>query len=144
MNGRHLNKILMAAPLTRSRMLGIFPQNILPEYKIPGPGVLIVNTDNHWCAIYLNVSGLSEYFDPLGRPPPFHVKSFFKHQKCNYIYNTTQIQGPYSMSCGHFCIFYVALNCTGLNMSDIVNMFSKSYANNDAIVLNFVEALTYK
>jgi len=143
MNGQQLKTILTAVPHVKSKFYGIFGQKHLPQYKISEETVIIVNTHLHWCVIYLPRDGNIEYFDPLGRPPTPQVKDFIRLQQRPYVFNHTRVQGPYSVACGSFCIFYVTLRLYGIRMMTITRTFSRSYKMNDHIVKRFVDSIPY-
>ena len=143
MNSQQLRHILTSVPHVRAKFYGIFKQEHLPEYQINEETFIIVNTGLHWCVIYLPRDGNIEYFNPLGQTPTDRVKDFIRLQKRHYTFNPIIIQGPYSLACGCFCIFFVTLRLLTTNMTTIVNMFSNSFAINDNIVKRFVDSIPY-
>ena len=142
MNGRHLERLVYNIPNIQTTFLGVFPDHKLPPYKIPPEKLLVVNIQGeHWASIFIPKESLAEYFDPLGMIPSPAVELFFQRQDINYIFNSRNIQGPYSNSCGHYCIYFTALRSFGVSFQDILKTFTKSYYQNDNIVQNFADTL---
>ena len=143
MNGQHLSSILQAVPDVSNKLYGVFRQEHLPPYVLPKGSLTIVNTDMHWCVLYIPRNGHIEYFDPLGKIPTPEVSTFIRIQKLPYIYNNVRVQGPRSVACGSFCIVFSVMRLGGVKFDCIINMFSRSYFKNDQIVKDFVDSLIY-
>lgn len=103
----------------------------------------IINSDpshlpgRHWFAVF-NTSPV-EFFDPLGKDANYY--GLEDKLPINFIYNKTRVQGPTSILCGQFCIYYIFLRSSGLSMLEIVNILSSDYVMNDKIVCSFVNKL---
>jgi len=78
-------------------------------------GIIILNTDphtqegTHWLAIHFQPkSSTAFYFDTYAQPPPsdLTILSFLNRNCTVWIYNTTSLQGPTCVVCGHYsCLF---------------------------------------
>jgi hypothetical protein len=100
--------------------IGVFPRDLLPKEKITKrPIALIVNTDpsylpgQHWIALFINTDNVAEYFDSYGLPP-LNKEIFQFLNKLNVeklVYQTKQLQGLRSSTCGHYCVTFIKLRC---------------------------------
>jgi hypothetical protein len=88
---------------------GVFPRDKLPKKFEEYPVALVVNTDpsyksgEHWVALYINSENDYEYFDSFGLLP-----LTYELQMPNAtVVNKNTIQSLSSMTCGHFCVFYL-------------------------------------
>ena len=106
--------------------IGVFPsdKHCLPKISTY-PSALIINTDphqlpgQHWIAIYFLNKNTVEYFNTSGRQPSIKSIIKFMYKNAKYvIYNTSQLQSDYSMTCGAFCIYY---------LTDRLNVYSQKY-----------------
>lgn len=111
--------------------------------EISGDGHCIVNSEpstlpgRHWMCVFN--SNPMEFFDPLGHDARHY--NLDTNLKNNYVYNNTKVQGPFSVKCGQFCLFYLYHRCNGYTMLDIVNILDNSFIVNDKIVSSFVNKL---
>lgn len=109
--------------------------------------IFIVNTDphdlpgKHWVCFYLPRVGPIEFFDSLGHPPrhysPLLEKFIYSHAE-EFIYINTPLQSKFSVTCGHFCLYYSLHRCRGMSMDSIIDKFSKDKMINDRMVQRFV------
>lgn len=124
----------------KCRTLGVFAADRIPV-NLEYPAAIVINTDihtkpgKHWVAFYVNASGYGIYFDSYGLPPyvKVHLKKFRRNCR-HYIWNTKQLQGPFSKVCGEYCVTFLYNMCSGKTLEDYCNMFSKSLNRNDEIV----------
>ena len=127
--------------------LGVFPKDCLPNEIVPLPCCLIANTDpesksgQHWVAFMFDAEGRGEYFDSYGNPP--HLFPEFKHfisENSNDEYNWSQkkLQGPQSMSCGQYCVYYLCHRMMDISLQEIQDVFSKDRIMNDCLVADWV------
>ena len=112
------------------------------------PKIFIVNTDphdlpgKHWVCLYVPYNAPIEFFDSLGHHPNFYsplFEKFIYSHSDEFIYSTVPLQSNYSITCGHFCLFYGVRRCRGASMNDILHLFSTNWVVNDKIVQNFVK-----
>lgn len=129
--------ILKTTPKIDNTLAAVLPAEILPK-KEPEisikPYALIVNTNQHWVAIYYPKKGYTEYFDSFGK----------KASDCNiirilgneYIYNNKRLQNTFSSVCGQYVCYYLYLRIKKENsMQEILNKFSRTdFAQNDLSV----------
>jgi len=130
--------------------IGTFPSDLLP-YTDKRPISLIGNTHTsnepgeHWVAIILFKDGRGEYFDSYGLPPiNKHYREYMEKNCFNgWEYNSKCIQNPSytSMSCGHYCIVYLILRCTGQQHCQILCKFNDNLESNDNNVVKLTEKL---
>jgi hypothetical protein len=57
---------------------------------------------------------------------------------CKWIFNQRQVQSIISSFCGFYCGTFCLLICRGLDMNDIVSMFTNDTDFNDSLVHSFV------
>ncbi len=111
--------------------VGTYARNQLPDRFIPQrPFALIMNTDpidrpgQHWVAIFVDENNDAVYFDSYGFPPlHIDVNKFFDKQKVNkFVYNTKQIQGVTSTTCGAYCVTFLKLRCQNISFPEIIQL----------------------
>ena len=129
--------------ITRSMFCDVISYEELPMYPITSPcGVYIVNTDKitgpgkHWVVILKPQEGIIEFFDSLGKNPNHYsaeIESFLYLQDSKYKYSTKRIQGNQPV-CGNYCILYSYLRCGGMNMENILELFTSDLSINDSMV----------
>lgn len=99
------------------------------------PCVIISNTDEstetgqHWIALYLNEQGYGECFDSYGRHPDRYHANFarFMNEHCRvWVYNDVLLQGPFTKTCGHYCVVYAVCKCNGHSMEKVVHAMKKA------------------
>ena len=94
--------------------IGVFARDSLPKGINSYPCSLIINTDTknlpgkHWVSIYISGYKEGEYFDSFGHEPSQDIaiwlnKFTVKWKKVN----TSVLQNPLSVTCGHFVLFYI-------------------------------------
>ena len=127
--------------------LGVYARNRLPSVK-KFPCSLICNTDpdtqlgQHWIAVYLDKYGNGEYYDSYGLPPLYpEFLHFMDENTGSWIWNAKQVQDRHSVVCGQHCIFYLIHRYMGLDMTEIISLFTDNFFENDAIVKHYVHAL---
>ena len=107
----------------------------------------MANTDasdllgQHWIVMYKENSETDiEYFDPLGSMPSGKLANYLLNE--NYLYNNKRVQGEFSISCGEFCIFYLANRCTGHSMLKILDcLLTNDLSINEFIVKNYTRRM---
>ena len=117
------------------------------NFSIPDTeGYYICNTDEsfqkgkHWVVIYVSKNARSiEYFDSLGKEPLDRFIKFMQTKNKKIIYNTKRLQSNISLACGYFCLYFIFLRSRGLSFSNIINIFSSSFRNNEKHVISFVK-----
>jgi hypothetical protein len=128
---------------------GVYAFNSLPLYITSYPAVYVVNTDpfgsagEHWLAIYFDRYGNAGFFDSFGHPPGmFNLHNFIQHN-CNIcMYNDRQVQSLFSSKCGAFCIYYLMLRRNGFSKRYVCETFSRNLVANDAVVCDYLTALS--
>lgn len=148
MNSIDLAKFIVKHPRISEKMLGIFAQDDLANMKkVSGKSAMIVNvgmensTVGHWVAIYRGEC--TEFFDPLGKPPMHYspiIDSFLSNgDKEPYIYSQTPLQGPNSIFCGQFVLYFLYYKCHGHAYHNILDTFTNNFIVNDEMVMKFVQ-----
>ena len=134
---------------TKNIFVGVFPADKLPsinEFKYPM--TFIVNSDpsgepgSHWMAIYINANGYGEFFDSYGKHPSVYSDRFskFLDRSCKtWLYNKKCLQGIFSTTCGHYCLFYILHRARGVSLRVIVDMFTSNTDYNDDTVNIFIK-----
>lgn len=148
MNTEEITCILKSDAYTaRGGFMGVFAcDRLVPPAKFPA--LMIANTDTHdlpgthWVAMYFDKMGNGEYFDSYGLPPfNHHLMSYFLQHGRNHKFNVTQIQGPNTMSCGHYCIAFLVRRARGKSMNNIVNSFRGEPGSYDLVVEHLVKTV---
>lgn len=123
--------------------LGVYPVDMMPENP-PRPSCLIANTDSlgsvgeHWVALYINKEGLGDYFCSFGYKPKQEFVDYLNAYTKSWNYSTKRVQGYFSLTCGHYCVFFIFCRSRGMSMSTYLSMFGKNTTENDFMALNFV------
>jgi hypothetical protein len=132
MNTSQIERILK----NEERFQGVYSADTLPTT----PRMFVCNTDpstkpgQHWIAIYVDENRRGEYFDSFGRQPNEHFERYMNRHCSRWTCNKKQLQSIISSFCGYYCCVYVKLRCRGLNMTKIVDMFTKDTGYNDVLV----------
>lgn len=99
------------------------------------PCAIICNTDEshmpgkHWIVMYLSERGDGECFDSYGRHPGLYHANFtrFMNRHCrSWVYNDRVLQGPFTQTCGHYCVVYAACKCNGYSLEEVVDAMEKA------------------
>jgi len=115
---------------------------ILPSAILQNTKARIDSNDSkilaHWVLGYIDKNKNYEFWDSLGHSPyyydiviPFQFKNL----------NSIQYQANNSVSCGLFCVFFLAARSLGYTLCDIHQVLGRSYLENDRIVKEFCESL---
>jgi len=90
----------------------------------------------HWVAFYIDEHGTGTYFDSYGLPP---LDSRFllrlRRNSTTYRWNTTQLQGMLSQTCGQYCCVFLYFMCKGYNLNQFLNLFDNDYVRNDYLIV---------
>jgi len=119
---------------------GVFSVDTLPEE----PRLLVCNTDpsdkpgRHWIVIHVDEDGHGDFFDSFGRQPNDYFERYMNRHCLSWNFNDRQLQSVVSKFCGHYCIYFCILRCSGIDMHKIVRSFSSDTGLNDALVHAFV------
>jgi len=119
---------------------GVFSVDTLPEE----PRLLVCNTDpsdkpgRHWIVIHVDEDGHGDFFDSFGRQPNDYFERYMNRHCLSWNFNDRQLQSVVSKFCGHYCIYFCILRCSGIDMRKIVRSFSSDTGLNDALVHAFV------
>jgi len=144
MNTKQLMHCIKEDSLLNKYCLGVFPFDVLPRpQSIPTCAILNLDRKNqpgsHWVAVFIDESGVGEYFDTYGRPPKkSQIKNYFKKHALDWKFNEKMIQSPYSSVCGQFCIYYLCHRIRGISMEEICDRFSNNGETNDFLVMRWV------
>lgn len=116
----------------------------------------IINTDTsdqpgqHWIAICLERGQngtIGQYFDSFGlQPLHYEIITFLTHT-CNEVsYNACQLQQTNSITCGAYCVLFIALRChpaSTVTMEQFISFFSCQRSDiNDFSVLRLMRKFT--
>ena len=143
MNNRAISSMMMKHVSLRKILVGVYPADMLPKtHRKQKPAAYIVNTKGrnhrgeHWVVIYDPGNKAIEFFDTFGREPQKEFQTFLGD---NYIYSDKIIQHPFTSVCGQYCCFYILKRSEGLDMCDILSMFSEDHLYNDILVNRVIE-----
>jgi len=120
--------------------LGVDPSVLLPTC-IHNTGTVIINADphnregSHWLAIHFEYPlSTAFYFDSYGRAPSDpNIPFFIKHNSAFWAYNTSSLQRPTSVVCGHYCCLITRYMDTGITPLKFVRLFTADVADRQAV-----------
>ena len=124
--------------------LGVYPSDLLPHSIHEQTGTIILNTDphtqegTHWLAFHFQPkSSTAFFFDSYGQPPPsdLNILTFLKRNYTVWNYNTTSLQGPTSVVCGHCCCLFALYRDEGYTPQQFVRLFTSSIADRQVVLL---------
>lgn len=136
MDTAQIHRILRHLP----NFQGVYSADMLPK----NPHLLVCNTDEskkpgtHWVAIYINESGIGEFFDSFGRPPDARFERYMNVNCRRWIFNNKQLQSLISTFCGYYCCVFVLLRSRNYDMRKIIAMFTNDTGFNDWLVHRFI------
>ena len=122
--------------------LGVYPSDLLPT-SIHKTGTVIANADphtregSHWLAIHFEYPfSTAFYFDSYGRAPSVpDILSFIKRISAIWAYNTSSLQGPTSVVCGHYCCLFTLYTDMDITPLQFVRLFTADAADRQAVQL---------
>lgn len=122
---------------------GCFARDKLP-LTVEYPSGFVINTHKHsqpgehWVTVYLRADGIGEFFDSYGTDVLHpEIKAFLKeHCPRGYFFNKTRLQtyAPFSVSCGQYCVLYLAFRLTGVTSCLFFELFSSNPFLNEILV----------
>ena len=136
MNEKQISTALSSDPLVKFG--GVFSSNEVPHYFHHNT-FYVYNTapsqhpGKHWIVIYCGET--TECFDSLAEEKTSIYFKTFLYDNINF--STLPVQTLDSISCGHYCLFYIFMRCRGFPMQDIV-IFLSGW-NNEEFIINFIE-----
>lgn len=124
---------------------GVYSRNQLPN-KLKGFKTIICNTDpsyapgEHWVAIVINSDGTGDYFDSYGLPPLHNEFKKFLHINCpnGWFHNPITLQCLSCVTCGHYCVAYIKMRCSGKSYCDFISLFTSNLVSNENIVKSLI------
>ena len=128
MFGFEIQEFMLKDPFIRRYYGGVIALDEIP--KVPKKSVYIVNMDpshkkgQHWILIWYH--DIPEYFDPLGHFPSAQMQESLFLKKSSFYTNTRQVQPPFSVRCGEYCLFYAYYRARGYSMKKIMDKFYSS------------------
>jgi len=142
MNTTQITRILSTCKLTKHCFRGVYSIDMIPSFVHKKPSSFIINTDpsykpgTHWVAIHFPLRGPAEFFDSFGRAPfDKRFTKFILNNSDRYIYNSIELQHPYSLMCGKYCCLYLVDRCSDKTLKTFLNRFNKNMTKmNDQIV----------
>ena len=103
---------------------------------------IVANTDDHnrrrthWVAFFLDGNRNATYFDSYGIPPSdsrFLLR--LRRNSATHTWNTTQLQGYFSQTCGHYCCVFLYFMARGYSLSQFLQLFSGNLDANDKLIV---------
>lgn len=127
---------------TNTRWKGVYARDELPNLDtLIQPYALIVNSQprgqpgEHWLAIYGPRTDKTELFDSFGYPPSFY------NLDQNLVDHSYQFQSPTSVTCGHYCIWFIYARSLGDPYAEIVDSLANRKSGRDSYVISQVNRL---
>lgn len=133
MNNLQISTILSNNRITKPSFKGVFSSNNIPIFS-HYPHCFVANTDRmgykgtHWIACYCPSRLSIEYFDPLGERPNTDLQKYLSRFPFK-LYNTYQIQSPFSSTCGHYCIYFLLMRCNRISFKESINILKTKPIN---------------
>ena len=108
-----LMEMLKADRQTRRELGDVVSMDLLPKRRLRRtPRLFIVNTDDstgpgeHWVLVFFTGQNRGIYFDFYGLDVmDTRIQDFINKNCLSYVYNKRPLQGFFSHTCGHFCIY---------------------------------------
>lgn len=126
---------------------GVYASDEIPVHWAR-PAALVFNCDrknqpgSHWVAVYVDATGHGTFFDSYGFPPIVEEHRRRIRENCSfYEWNTRQLQGETSTTCGHFCLVFLHHMSRTSDFASFCNIFKDSHADNDKIVKRYYERI---
>lgn len=145
MDTLQIKRIMEKDKFLKGVFKGVFAANTLPKGVDSFPSLYVINTarddssGEHWCAAYFSKSGNAEFWDSFGNPPDiFQFSNFMDKNSRTVTYNSAQLQGNSSMTCGGFCVYFSLYRSRGVKMRDIISRFTKNKNVNDNMIREFM------
>ena len=141
LTGLDLDALIRLDPVAIRYYLGVISSyQRLPFFPETTRGYYLVNTDKlngpgeHWTCLFFNGNGTCDYADSYGLPP---LPSLYSQLVKDYgvRYAPTPYQGPFSLLCGLYAVFYACRRSRGLGVEDI--LIAHDYDYNDRIVCSY-------
>ena len=124
---------------------GVYAANQIPK-RWSRPSALVFNTDNsnqsgsHWVSIYVDHDGYGTFCDSFGQPPYIRQHIDAIGRNCSkFEWNSHQLQSETSDVCGHYCIMFLHLWSSGVNLDTFCSIFGKNLQSNDEIVREYYD-----
>ena len=141
MDSQQLTTLLTRDPRTRRLVRGVYARDRLPRDRVGYPSGFIVNTHphtkagEHWIAMYIDGTGVGEYFDSFGLPPLHKAFTTFLARHCvTWTFNTQTVQAISSSTCGLYCVYYLTMRSRGVTLKQLLRVFDGDLAANDGLV----------
>lgn len=157
MFGLQIETVLRSDPCVANYFLGVFTADVLEslEYDLSHPWVLVCNSDGntqnvgHWVAFAYAYSTLF-FFDSLGGTlecngvfKNFISKFFCKGIEIRTVVQNGPLQGPSSLACGEYCIFFIREICYNKSIEAICQeLYEALETERDDLVCNYVENIS--
>ncbi len=112
---------------------GVFPIDKIKHIRKQGQWACIINTapsthrGEHWVAM-IKINTYPEYFDSYGLPPPHAIHKLLTSHFNRYKFNKTQVQGPFAITCGAHCIYFLHKRTEGETMQRITQKLDDNEA----------------
>ena len=119
LTGLDLDALIRLDPVAIRYYLGVISSyQRLPFFPETTRGYYLVNTDKltgpgeHWTCLFFNGNGTCDYADSYGLPPlPSLYSQLVKDYSVRYA--PTPYQGPFSLLCGLYAVFYACRRSPG-------------------------------
>ncbi len=149
MKGTELVQLISKNDFLKKDFRGLYARDTFSQLNLLLAGNYILNTSvstkqmGHWVVYCTSSSGDSSFFDPLGKGPSAYDIRFPSSARCMVIYNDKAVQHANSMSCGKFCLHFMFWKNQGLEMNEIVSLYSPDQSKNEMLVDDFVKRLSF-
>ena len=135
-------EILQALHRLNVRYTGVYSADRLPRVWTRSTAI-VANTDDHdrpgthWIAFYIDEHGTGTYFDSYGIPPHSDARFLLRLRRnsTTYRWNSKQLQGFFSQTCGQYCCVFLYYMSHGYNLEQFLHLFSDDYNRNDKLIV---------
>jgi hypothetical protein len=130
---------------SRKKFKNVLPKDRLPK-NVQYPSAYVINTHKsnqpgeHWLAVFYNKNGKCTFFDSFGFSPNLYgLERFIEKSSTSWEYNSMRLQEYGSVVCGYYCIYFIQLMSRGLELNEILILFSQNFSLNDFKISNLLE-----
>lgn len=152
MYGGRLAKILRSDPAIRRYPFEIYCWGEKWKQIARVPASFVFNTDarsrgrgEHWVAVFIDRDWSADYFDSYGTAPLRRVYNWLTAAGCTPIrYSKKLLQGPMSMTCASYCIYFLHMRAMGIPLEYITRTFRQyRFRLNDGFVRDVTKIMSY-
>ena len=131
MNWLRIENIMNSRPETKRILGGVSAPDVPITPSRTYPRVVFLNTalshepGEHWCLTCFDDGRVCHFFDSYGRPPrAYNLDQVIIPHTRRILYNSSQVQGESTRTCGHHCLYFASQYARGLHPEEIVRSYA--------------------